>query len=83
MKFNNNFVYRVINNKGILINIKESSEVYVFENVAKDFYEKIHNNIINSDIEEMSYKYNISKEEVINDINNFINNLKELGIIYE
>ena len=27
MKFNNNFVYRVINNRGILIDIKESKVV--------------------------------------------------------
>ena len=77
-----NYKIRIINNKLILINIYASSEIMVFEGVAKDIISKIMNNEkIEKIIEDISVDYNQINTEVEKDVYSFINELKQLGII--
>ena len=76
-----NYKIRIINNKLILINIYASSEIMVFEGVAKDIISKIMNNEkIEKIIEDISVDYNQINTEVEKDVYSFINELKQLGI---
>ncbi len=79
-----NYKIRTINNKLLLINIYASSEIMVFDGIAKEIiYRLMNKEKINEIIEDISSCYNQDKLTVKDDIYGFINELKELGIYDE
>lgn len=82
ININKNFIIRYINDEIILINKKENNEIYKFNNTSQFIFSLIQKNIDKDTIiKKMHKKYNITESIAEKDVTEFINSLKEVGII--